>query len=458
MKGRIKKNISIVIALLISIVSLILIGYLSFIVQGCAYNKTTSERLYKSGIEKTGLIRFEGENNADEKNAFWQEILENKSIVSTADFISIGVELGKLGEIQGTHQDEPSYASSGWAEVTFIDKDIFNICDISLTKGSINPSDYSLKNDEIGLYLGCKYKGKVSENESFVIDDVTYRVLGFIEKDQIIPSHRLQGFKVSHVSNIDECDYKIIALKGKRDDRVLLGSVLLFSVDDDSSFLDTKNSILDIAQKRDVEIIVTSVKEMINDESNNSMQDFKIFLIVIILFIIFTLYSNVFIRIMRTPSEKKAKTVLKNIMLALLAFIISGIVLYGILWVNLDTGSDKNWIIYTMQKVMIERTLPIMLLSNILISFLILIGVKFSGRIARCHRILFIIFIVLIVVCGVFSVVKMGVNVGDRTLPEFILDNFVYVVTIIGNIMATIYLVIVPKNNGIETERSIVKS
>ena len=72
--------------------------------------------------------------------------------------------------------------------------------------------------------------------------------------------------------------------------------------------------------------------------------------------------------------------------------------------------------------------------------------------------ILFIIFIVLIVVCGVFSVVKMGVNVGDRTLPEFILDNFVYVVTIIGNIMATIYLVIVPKNNGIETERSIVKS
>lgn len=367
-------------------VCLSLFGFSVFFDQCSRYNRRTSVELYGKKLDQVGCVRIEESDTSQSVYELCKKIQELPGVKYTGDYVNVGTILDNLGEIQDGHQEDDVYTMSGDTEITFADAEMFEICGVKFQKDAILPDSYVEKDNELGIYLGAAFQGKVKQKE-FKVDGITYRVLGFMQKGQKWPSQRLQEFEVSEISNVVDTDYKVIALKSQKDAASVLGSILLFKIDQDASFTEVSEQIKAEATAGNIETSIASIegmvrnREIVNESITNAIHHLFVLLFGITILTIICQYIVLFIKDAKEYATMYAVgmsdrdiliiTGIQNFLQLLIALALSVTAISSRMMLMIDTGKNKDWLKDVFHSVLYQGTIPVVLLLVVILFIVI---------------------------------------------------------------------------------------
>ena len=431
-----KKNLKFgVVYYLLGLSAFILIGICMFDIVSGLYNVSSGHKVFKGKMNDIGIMKFEGEDGEESNNDFCQKMLDDDIISNPVDFMNIGVHIKELAQVQTKYQPDVSHYGDGWAEVTFVDKNLFNLCNMKLNKGAVTPKEYELKEDEVGVYLGDKFKDAVKQNDTFVVKGgATYRVLGFIDQGEKMPSHRLQANSDNYIHGYDKCDFKVVALKGDYDEIDMLGAVMLFQTKD-MSMKETKAKIKMYADKSNVDVSITPYRELTEINNKYSFQrGLEIILIIIQVCLLCLVYRR--FRYKLSPENEK-KNLIPTAIMSIIIFCVGSVVVYGIEMFRNDISDDTYWLKEVIGEILLKRTLPVLFIMMVvffLVKYVIDKYFSVNVNVDKLNRISVTVAIVSVILSVFITTLKINGYTGmDIFLykAEYILSAVVSLVTFV---------------------------
>lgn len=329
------------------------------------YNMDSCRRTFSADLDKTGIIRLEGDYNLKQNKKFYAAISKAGFISKRGNYMSMGSKFPELLEIQGNNQEE-EYAKQGWTEVTYVTSEMFDICSIGYKPGTT-------ENNTKDMILGYGYKGKIPQGKIFYSGKNKLRVAGFLKKGTRWPSQAIVNNDINSLCNVTDTKYKILAVTDPG--LSYTGNIFITSGE---KIQDITGKINEIAESCGVRVNTASVKDIITSkdaENSSRRKTVNTMLVFALILAVTTVCSHAILRNISNSRETavyyscgmSSKDVLRiNLYENLFKFIVSLVLSGGalFLWIHeiYNTGGSREWLGMVLDDVVMREVLPVTLL------------------------------------------------------------------------------------------------
>lgn len=320
---------SVLFALLV-VFSILIIAFSELILIGYNYAYTSVDRVLRQGIQKTGVVR--SENYTD---GFFEDLMARPEVATLGSTCTYGTDV--LPELYGIQKGHLK-SDEGYLEYETISRSAANLCEICLKEGTL-PEELLWegqggKNTEY-LYLGAGFTeipvGTVYESQY-----TTYMVAGILDKSQRwIDDSLINGFYMNELDYTFDCDYRVLAVA----DLAFFSSDIWICASDGYTMEQAAEQAFQIAKKHGVDIRYTSLQTYCENTMGDAMT-LKAILSKLVVIVCFScVVMLICLQLLQILSLKKdfgvmyaigfsrseiwRAMVLKNILLAIVAFLIT---------------------------------------------------------------------------------------------------------------------------------------
>ena len=258
-------------------ISFLALGMILFYQNSFSYSRTSCDKVLKKGIEGTGLLYLDGEYYSEKGMEFCRKARELPYIDSIGG-VSMGVrdDLPELYKIQAGHSEENLEA--GELEIMFLDYTGLGLCELDFTEKKEIDSERLSDSDWYALYLGAEYED-IPIGTTYQIDDITYEVMGKIEKgERYISSDMENGGAAGELSAYTVLDYAVLVISNN----FLSSPFLMYSVEDGYQIEETQEALEELAEQMGLSVMCSSLS---SNFKHNGLQMEKIKSIIMEVFV-----------------------------------------------------------------------------------------------------------------------------------------------------------------------------
>lgn len=346
-----------VLFVLLVVLSILIIVFSEMIMIGYNYGYTSVDRVLRQGIEKTGVIRSYNYNTG-----FYEELMARPEVATLGDTNTYGTDV--LPELYGLQKGHLK-SDKGYLVYELISRGAANLCEIRLKEGSL-PEELSWegqggKNTEY-LYLGAGFAdipvGTVYESQY-----TTYMVAGILDKSQRwIDDSLINGFYMNELDYTFDCDYRVLAVT----ELAFFSGDVWICASDGYTMEQAAEQAFQIAKKHGVDIRYTSLQTYCENTMGDAMTLKAILskLVVIVCFScavmlvclqllqILSLEKDfgVMYAVGFSQSEIWRAMVLKNILMAAAAFLMTVPILFRVMKRWFGAGSQIDTVLFIMTR------------------------------------------------------------------------------------------------------------
>lgn len=349
-----------VLFVLLVVLSILIIAFSEIILVGYNYGYTSVDRVLRQGIEKTGVIRSDNYSAG-----FFEELMARPEVATLGSTYTYVTDV--LPELYGIQKGHLK-SDEGYLKYELISRSAVNLCEIRLKEGTL-PEELLWAEQEGKyteyLYLGAGFAdipvGTVYESPS-----TTYMVAGILDKSQRWIDHSLiNGFYMNELDYAFDCDYRVLAVT-----EVTVFSDVWICTSDGYTMEQAAEQAFQIAKKYGVDMRFTSLQTYCESTMGDAMT-LQVILSKLVVIVCFScVVMLVCLQLLQILSLEKdfgvmyavgfsrseiwRAMVLKNILLAIVAFLVTVPILIRVMkrWFR-----DNQW--DTVLFIMARYALPI---------------------------------------------------------------------------------------------------
>jgi ABC-type antimicrobial peptide transport system permease subunit len=229
----------------------------------------------RSTIENSGIKSVEGMGYLKSEYALPDNILDYLNEISEIDgatyqwdlYETIDTAFINLRDIQKENKDEISDNDAS-LEIVCVDYSISSIWTSKICKG-VAISELSLDTDEVPLYLGYEYNGKIDIGTKYKsdFDDTTYVVSGIFDKGVTMPEYDMYEMDRFNITEAYPLDYAVVAIK---DFSKQTNQSVYFHINGTTSFDDAEQAITNRLEQEGCYVSLLDVGAKLSQEEKAS--------------------------------------------------------------------------------------------------------------------------------------------------------------------------------------------